>query len=396
MPSPYHRDTNWALFDSTLTAMRKADPDPQVVILSGDFLAHRFPRNVPLAERTMARIVRGFNAAFPRAQFVIVPGNNDDPCGDYRVTPGSPYFAYIAHAWAPLVNRNGAAPGFERTFARYGWYQARLPVRGMRVIALDSVYWSVVYRSCANYTPDGPQRERQWLAQALDALPANSRAVIVMHIPPGVDAHSTLATHRLLVVPFWQQGASAAFSRILSQHAHRIAFALAGHVHRDDFRLIGNVPLLVAPSVSPIYANNPAFLRLDVAPDGTLTDYRPFVYDEWPGSWHQLETFDRTFGVNAFTSQALTSIHERLRGEQALRARWALWYMSGSGDREITSGTWRTYWCAQTSRGSQFVGCAGLQRRIQVLPIAAGLALAAVVALLAFVSVRLARARPRA
>src|SRR5579884_1808783 len=84
-PSGYGSDTNWALFDSTIAAMRRADPNPSVVLLTGDFLAHHFPKNIPLAERTTARIAHAFDTAFPHAQFVIVPGNNDDPCGDYRV-----------------------------------------------------------------------------------------------------------------------------------------------------------------------------------------------------------------------------------------------------------------------------------------------------------------------
>ncbi|HKU69137.1 MAG TPA: metallophosphoesterase, partial [Candidatus Baltobacteraceae bacterium] len=191
VPAGYGEDTNWALLESTVAAMRKTDSNPQVVILSGDLLAHHFPRNTRLAEQTMGRIVRTFNRAFPRAQFVIVPGNNDDPCGDYRATPGSPYFARIAHLWAPLVNRSGAAPQFEKTFAQYGWYEARLP-HGLRALAVDSVYWSIVYRRCAGYHPDAPQRELRWLAQSIDALPKTARALLVMHIPPGVDAQSTL------------------------------------------------------------------------------------------------------------------------------------------------------------------------------------------------------------
>lgn len=394
-PAPYVKDTNWALFDSTVAAMRKADRSPQVVILSGDFLAHHFPANVPLAERTMARIVRTFNGAFPHAQFVIVPGNNDDPCGDYRATPGNPYFAYIARLWAPLVDRNGAAPQFERSFAQYGWYTARLPSPDVRIIALDSVYWSIVYRRCGTYHPNAPQQEMQWFTRSLNALPAKSRAIVVMHIPPGVDPHSTLITHRLLVVPFLRGGVSTAFVRILSEHANRIAFAIAGHMHRDDFRLFGGVPMLIAPSVSPVYDNNPAFLRLDLANDGSLRDFRPFYYDERLGTWRRAETFDRTYGVGTFSAPALASVHARLSRDEGLRMGWARMFMSNSGDRDINAGTWRTYWCAQTQLAGAFVACAGLQRRVEVLPIIAGAAAVVVLTLLALLAVRFARQRRR-
>lgn len=383
LPAGYGTDTNWVLFQSTVSEMRKADPHPQVVILSGDFLAHHFPRSVPLAESEMTAIARAFDAAFPHAQFVIVPGNNDDPCGDYRATPGSAYFKYLAHLWAPLVNRNGAAPHFERDFGEYGWYTARLPVAHLRVVALDSVYWSLVYRRCGSEHPDAPQREMQWLSRTLSSLPNQTRAMVVMHIPPGIDAHSTLVTHRLLLVPFWRDAFATAFVRVLLKEQPRIAFAISGHMHRDDFRLFGGVPLLVAPSVSPVYDNNPAFLRFDVGAGGTLENYTPYLYDQWSNAWQKGDSFDSVYGVRGFTAASLASIHARLATDENLRKRWTLMLMSGSHYREITSGTWRTYWCAQTDMGQQFISCAGLQRRLQVLPIAAGVAVAGALALFA-------------
>ncbi len=392
VPSPYALDTDWALFDSTLAEMRKADPNPRVVILTGDFLRHHFPRNVALAEQTMTRIARDFNVTFPRAQFIIVPGNNDDPCGDYRATPGSSYFAFLARVWAPLVNRDGAAPEFERNFARYGWYSARLPSSGLRVLALDSVYWSVFYRACGN-VHDAPRREMRWLERSLDAMPRNARAVVVMHIPPGVDAHSTLQAHRLLVVPFWRSDSADAFVRALTPRASRIAFAIGAHVHRDDFRLFGDVPLLVAPSISPVYDNNPTFLRLDVAGDGSLRDYTPYVFDEPSQTWQAADSFDRVYGVNAFSAQSLSAVHARLRDDADLRARWSAMYMSGSDDRDIAWNTWRTYWCAQTQLVPSFGACARLQRRLAILPVAAGVAAAAIVAALVLLAMRLRRSR---
>lgn len=382
--APYGDDTNWALFDSTVKAMHRADPNPQVVILSGDFLEHHFPHDSVLAERTMARIAGTFNAAFPHAQFIIVPGNNDDPCGDYRATPGDPYFNSLARIWAPLVNRGGAAPDFERDFGDRGWYSARLPLKGMRAFALDSVYWSVLYHGCGYEWPGAPKLELQWLSSALRGLPKNVRAMLVMHIPPGVDPHSTLIAHRLLVVPFLHADLDAQFVRILSSQSRRIAFAIAGHMHRDDFRILGGVPLLIAPSVSPIYDNDAAFLRLDVASDGTLQNYTPYMFDHWSNAWYAGDSFDATFGVNSFTAPALTSLHARLRTDEALRAKWALLVMSGSHYREITSGNWTTYWCAQTEIGNAYVTCAGLGRRLTVLPIVAGIVVALVLALLAW------------
>jgi sphingomyelin phosphodiesterase acid-like 3 len=389
--SYYGADSNWALFDSAVSAMRREEPHPAVVVLSGDFLAHHFPRNLAVAEATMTRIVRAFDAAFPNAQFLIVPGNNDDPCGDYRATPGDPYFRYIAHLWAPLVNRHGAAPDFERSFGRTGRYTARLP-GGVRAIALDSVSWSIVYRPCSG-AESGAQPELQWFEQTMRGLPSNSRAIVFLHIPPGVDAHSTLVTHRLLLVPFWAAGDAERFAHVLSTRARNVAFVLAGHLHADDFRIVGGLPMLIAPSISPVYGSNPAFLRLDVQADGTLRDYTIVDFDEDAQRWETDGTFDGLYGVTSFTAGQLTRLHDRIATDARVRAVWGRTIMSGSGNREIDSGTWRSYWCAQTALPSAYPACAQITSRVEAFS-AAVLAGAAAVSAAVVAAVWYAVRRP--
>jgi hypothetical protein len=262
-----------------------------------------------------------------------------------------------------------------------------------RLIALNSVYWSVIYRRCAGGTPGAPQQQLRWFANTLRNLPAQTRAVVVMHIPPGVDAGNTAALGGLIVVPYWTARASAAFVQVLSANQDRIGFAIAGHAHRNAFRLFGGVPILVAPSISPIYKNNPSFLRLDLAPDGTLHDYQPFFYDEYSGTWQTADTFDQTYGVRSFSAASLAAIHAQLATDRALRAKWAHMYMAQSDPRDITAVTWAFYWCAQTEFGAGYVACAHLQRRQIVLPVALGGAVAALIALVAFFAVRRARQR---
>jgi hypothetical protein len=216
-----------------------------------------------------------------------------------------------------------------------------------------------------------------------------------MHIPPGVDAHSTLITHRFLIVPFWQSGYASAFVREIDKENSRIAFAIAGHVHRDGFRLFGGVPILVAPPISPVYDNYPTFLLLDVTKDGALHDFVPVQYDAFAQAWQREDSFDTTYGVNDFSAASLAEIHARLHDDKELRRRWVGMYLAGADRHSEVFGAWLTYWCAQTQLEGQFVNCAGLERRVAVLPIAAGVVGAAVLALLAFLAVRLGRQRRR-
>ena len=381
-PSWYHTDSNWPLLHSTLSEMQRVDPNPAVIFITGDFLAHQWSDKVraansalspgAAAQQTMQRIANAFNQTFPNAQFIIVLGNNDDPCGDYRASPGTAYLAQLAKIWAPLVNRHGAAPHFVRDFSNLGAYTAQLPLRGLRAIAMDDVYGSLLYRSCGRSAGDPSRAQLQWLAHSLESAPAGSRSVVVMHIPPGVDPSSTLLAHRFLIVPYLRADWQTDLLRTLAQHRESIAFGIAGHQHRNAFRLPSGVPMLIAQSVSPIYGNNPGFLLLQVSPNGTLHDYRQYGYDEETASWMQDLDFDRTFDAHAFTAPELAILQKRIASDQSVRAAWAAGQVNGSRHRDINASTWRVFWCAQSMFGPGYARCAGAQNRAALLPVAAG------------------------
>ncbi len=399
-PAPYHTDSNWALVRSALERMHTVDPDPGVVFIAGDFLAHRWADKVHAAGfassedqalATMRRIAAAFGERFPKAQFVVTVGNNDDPCGDYRTAPGTAYMQKLARIWGPLVDRHGAAPDFVRDFSRTGAYAARLPIPGLKAVEIDDIYWSFVYRPCgAAQNPDPGRVQQQWLER--QTATRGSRSILLMHIPPGADPVSTMLTHRFLIVPFTADRWSSAYERFARSNKRRIAFALAGHVHRDEFRILGGVPMLVAPSISPIYDNNPAFLTIDVAPDGTLHDYRNYAYQDYSGTWVPPVDFDALEGTRRFTAPQLEDLRRRLQRNERLRDGWATLQMSGMPDR-TTELAWRMFWCAQTDFGAAYAACAGSQRRVAAVPVIAGLLGAAVLGGIALIALRLARQR---
>ncbi len=119
------------------------------------------------------------------------------------------------------------------------------------------------------------------------------------------------------------------------------------------------------------------------------------MFDEWSGNWQRGSSFNATFGVSGFSAPVLASIHNRIADDVNLRTRWENMMMAGSPRRLITSATWRLFWCAQDQFARGYVGCAGLQRRVELLPIAAGAGGAAILIVIALVAVRLGRARKR-
>jgi hypothetical protein len=362
-PSGYFRDTNFALLESALAQMRSRAPEPPVVIVAGDFLAHEFPKRFADAapgassadydafvDKTIAFLAGELNAAFPHAQFLVALGNNDGYCDDYAATPGSPFLAHMAAAFAPLVDRDARAPGFVRAFSQAGYYTAELPgAAGAQAVVLDSVYWSAKYHNaCGAADSDPGGAELKWLA-ALPAARPGAYRWFVTHIPPAIDQYSSLRAGR--AVPFMQ--AAAARRLVALTAAARPAAFIFGHVHHASFEIVGpgdgsGVPGLVVPSISAVQGNDPAFIVADVAPGtGAVNDVTTYALPlETPGAaWTFEYDFDGAYGTTAFDAPDLVALQARLAGDPALWARYARYYNSGSTTAAVVPATWPWYWC---------------------------------------------------
>lgn len=378
-PVVYGSDTTSVLWRSTVQAMRAKDPDARVILLGGDMLAHHFAAHAAAANKpveasalaTVRTIAGDLDAAFPRAQFLVALGNNDDPCGDYRSETDGAFQAQLARIWAPLVNRDGAAPEFVAQFSRGGYYTARLPIRSARAFVLNSVFWSILYSGgCYSRARDPGGAEFTWLQHELDDLPPGAAAVALMHMPPGFDPRGTELVHRTFAVPFLRPSSNSRLLQLFAAHANAWRFVIGAHMHRYDFRLPGDVPMVIASSVSPIYRNNPAFFELDVADDGTLRDVHPYVYDPVADAWIAEPSFATMYGINGLTHDTLTAVAGRIRSDEATRAPWRLAYNAWGMDGRM-GPAWLLYACAQTELENGYAPCAGTVNRTRVLVLVA-------------------------
>ena len=392
-------DSNMALFRSALTQMKRAAPDPSVVLLPGDFLEHHFAEHVresgagdtpdQAGIRTMQQIASALGRTFPKAQFAIALGNNDAPCGDYRSAEGSAYLASVARIWAPLVDRRNAAPNFAVSLARDGHYTLDLPVRGLRLVVVNTLLFSQQYRGNCGSSDGDASKELIWLQRTLRGSPSGTRNVIMMHIPPGFDPFSTQYVHGFLAWPFLRARYNQALGDALSANADRVAYAIAGHAHRFDFRLAGNVPIVVLGSLSPIFNNNPAFYTLHISSDGSLRDIDTHVLDEPLQRWLPGRSFDATWRITRINGASLVRLHARLGADQAMRRAWGAQANGWPPTDVAHDGTWGTHWwrvqwCAQILLASHYTECANIQRRVQllrILPVAFAVITIAILAL---------------
>jgi Calcineurin-like phosphoesterase len=375
-PSASGSDSNVALFRSALAQMKRAAPDPALVLLPGDFLEHRFAQHVRQSDpaespdeaglRTMRQIASAFGMAFPNAEFAIALGNNDAPCGDYRSADGSRYLARVARIWAPLVNRRSAAPDFAAAFARDGHYTLDSPVSGVRLVVLNSLLFSEEYRGNCGGSKADAARELEWLRATLRHTPAATRNVVVMHIPPGFDPFSTQYVQGIFAWPFFKEPYNDALRDLLSASANRVLYVIAGHAHRFDFRLAGNVPIVVLGSLSPIFDNDPAFYVFHVSSVGPLRDIELHVFGAPLQGWLPKRSFDATWKVTKIDGASLAGLHTRLGLDPTARLAWGA-QANGAPPTDVSRagawGTpwWRVQWCAQSYLTAQYAECADIR-----------------------------------
>ncbi|HEY1428523.1 MAG TPA: metallophosphoesterase [Candidatus Tumulicola sp.] len=407
LPSPSRRDGNAALLNSLVRAMRAAAPNPSLVVLPGDFLAHHFDlrsheHRTPgdlAGLHAMAAIASSLGTAFPKSRFAVALGNNDAPCGDYRTDFETPYARAMSQIWGPLIAR-GADAASTALLARDGYYALR-PFDGVRVAVLDTVVFSQMQQgACRGSLAALPQRQIDWLDATLPATPAGVRNVLLMHVPPGYDAFSTQIARGFLAWPFLRAPWNAQLAQTIANPRNRVAFAVAGHTHRFDLRLAGDVPVAVFGAVSPIYENNPLFYVVHVGPNATLHDVDFYAFDERTQSWIGPRRFDSMWNVDGIDATTVRALHERLGRDEAMRTSWGLassgWPDQGSAMTGMWRARWRIAWCAQVELGPRFERCAGIGSRVALtrIGVVAG-ALAAIAALGLLIAVMIRTAAKR-
>jgi sphingomyelin phosphodiesterase acid-like 3 len=345
--------------------MRSAVAEPQAVLISGDFLPHHFREQwnaaasdrsdaafYAFAEKTVAYLAAAFDAAFPRAQFVITLGNNDSPCGDNVFWPHSPFLTHFAQAWEPLVNRAGRAPGFARDFPADGDYAVAMP-NGTRILAVNSNPWSALAETGCDPGGSAANDTMTWFEKTVAAAPSGARTWTILHVPPGIDAYAS--QRRGTPVPFYPADLLARFRAVRAADGAPLGLIVAGHLHVDGFRIVDRTPLLFVPSISPNHANNPAFFVATIdGRNGAIADYAAHFLTlappaAPPGGWAQEYDFNQAYHLGGVGLSTLRTLEESIRADAATRSKEAGYYVAQAPVRAISDTTWRAYWCANTA-----------------------------------------------
>jgi hypothetical protein len=376
------QDTNHVLLGSALRALAGNAAGADLVVVSGDLLAHRFEEiagqalGTPpgseavrrLASKTAVFVADAVRAALPGIPVLVALGNNDSACGDYALEPGGAFLASLAETVRELAGPDRLAPDFDETFKAGGYYAADHPTAaGVTVVVLNDVLWSADYRdACGGDGTPAAEAMMTWLERQLGEARSRGRhAWLVHHIPVGIDPYATLHDSSAdscpaRITPLLKEPFGSRFVHLQTLYADRILAGFAGHTHQDGYRLITSAGTAVGvekivPSISPVFGNNPAFQVFDYdSRSGEVRDFSTWYLANLDasaagqGEWRLEYVFTRSYGEGTYSAEAVQRMSRAMLagGTEGERTRRTFGRFHPVSYGEIPASQFRAYSCA--------------------------------------------------
>lgn len=382
-------DTPYELLRSSLQAMRAQLPDARFMTVSGDLLVHSFvcryqtllPKATPadyqaFVFKTLSFVMGELRATFPAIPIYVALGNNDTPCGDYRLDPDSDFLRRTGRILAvglPPSQRQLAL----KAFAAGGYYSVSMaaPMRDTRLIVVNDVFLSPNYSTCSGKAdPAATSAQMAWLQDQLaQARRLRQRVWIMGHIPPGIDPYATAAGMKNVCT-----GAAPALflssdklGDLLSQNAGVIRLGIFAHTHMDEMRLLHpqgggpGVALKIVPSISPVDGNNPSFIIAHVSRAlATLQDYQVIAASNQTGiaaTWSKEYDFEQAYHEAEFSPATVQQLIAEFKDDRGATTETSREYIRNYfvGNLSfVLKPFWPLYVCSLTNFTAQsFTAC---------------------------------------
>ncbi|MBV8516996.1 MAG: metallophosphoesterase [Acidobacteria bacterium] len=373
--STYGSDVNDPLLRSAVAEMKTQLPKPAFVLISGDFLAHKFQQKyqqyatdksqtayTAFVTKTVAYVASVLRDAFPHVRIYPTLGNNDSDCGDYAVAPNSIFLANFRDIWSPAVDSRS----FVRRFPTGGYYHADVPgVRNLRIIAINTNFFSTDYKNpCGKPGPDAGLQELRWLDDELRlARDEHKRVWLLFHIPPGMDVYDTMeyggSCPGVKAQTFWKDQYQEPYLRITANHRATIRGSFAGHTHQDEFRIANGAFIHITPSISPVFGNNPAFEIVHINENAEVLDYTAHHLPNVTAPWAREYAFDEAYGQRRYDTASLAAIDSAMHDNTTMRTQFFTFMAAGAPKSAADAlASWQGYACGfRMLTASSFMTC---------------------------------------
>jgi len=268
-----------------LDKMNEINPDIDVLLVSGDYVSHGYSVDYGSAQdqyivlkQTIEHVFLNILAKkFPKAIILPTIGNNDIKyhyVAPQRNVSAPDYYPFLKSLIFQRIpsNMKFYSANVSDTFDVFGGYRVDYSPT-LSFLSFNSLYYNVKLPS--NDT-EIKRRQMDWLADQLDHAEPGRKFVIFFHIYPGMFFIGRITF-------FWEKSAVIWFNEIVQRNIDKIALMTGAHTHFPDLKLgfptefslphlmnmnetaleyIPSYVLLITPSISPIFRNNPGFTFL--------------------------------------------------------------------------------------------------------------------------------------
>lgn len=264
-------DTSDLLLNSTLTAMQNNFIDVELIVSLGDEISHGQRSSFQL-KSTINTLFEAYNDFFPKATKIHTIGNNEGFSLKQTQREYLDHLAYLYQFWVPSHWRS-------YKFLSNGFYS--LVVGEIKFVVLNSNHFVM--------DSDVSDEQLEWLFMELAGI-GNLSAVILTHSPP---VNSMFNSGERV----WTDRNLVKFRGIVQEFHKKIVGILSGHLHRGTFSSISGVPVIINPSVSPVYQTNPSF-RAYMIEDNSV-DFEEFVLidENWVLSYKFSDLFGKVENI---------------------------------------------------------------------------------------------------
>ncbi|KAH9073158.1 hypothetical protein Ae201684P_014975 [Aphanomyces euteiches] len=298
----YGFDSSPRLLDSALSYARSVLRNPDLLLYTGDAVAHTKHNESVLATSVRAGI--DMLESYFQVKNVTAILGNADCLHDYEFyitdpkNGTNPTIGMVDEPWKKSLTRSQF-----NQFDTRGYLLYQIEPK-LILITLNTVPYSIKHSPDTKHLDD-PFDQFVWLRATLDETRRNgSFAYITGHIPPIIDSPSSRT------------------SRILSKPSCLAMFTRLNTVENLD-GLLG-VPLFASGAISPFFGNNPSFTIWEYDADTyDLTDFSVFATNfSVAGSdvldWKKIFTATTLYNLSSISSKSLRELTQRMKADDTL------------------------------------------------------------------------------
>ncbi|KAK7195916.1 hypothetical protein NESM_000524400 [Novymonas esmeraldas] len=251
-----------------------------LVLYSGDWQRHHYSRSglepatlfKDLSQRFRNITVDGSLGAIA---FSASLGNNDVVPDYYFALEDAATNEQLSYRVDAMLEEGLLSPAEAAVIRKCGYYTHELA--HVHVIVLHTLLWAYRLEPELPSSVDDPCGQFSFLKSELQRVrAAGKRAIVMGHIPPGLNAYGVLDHGFRSAVEdmFWKEAYEATYDSIIHDFRDLVAVQLFGHTHKFTLLTLprNGALSIIVPAVSPIFSNNPSYLVAEFSDAWAMED----------------------------------------------------------------------------------------------------------------------------